>query len=57
MFVHEYIIEEFANGRQCITQRVYPTLADSTLCKMFSGSGKVEIRNTKFWQMAKTSFY
>lgn len=56
IFVDKSIIEVFANGRQCITQRVYPSLSSSTLCKVFSKSGKVEIKKAKFWQMAKTNF-
>jgi beta-fructofuranosidase len=57
VFVDKSIIEVFANGRQCVTQRVYPSLSNSTLCKVFSKSGAVKIAKMKFWQMAKTNFY
>jgi hypothetical protein len=36
---------------------VYPSISNSTLCKVFSKSGAVKIAKMKFWQMAKTNFY
>ena len=44
IFIDKSIIEIFANGRQCITQRVYPTRSDSRGIEIFS-SGDVSFIN------------
>ena len=40
IYVDKSVVEVFANGRQCITQRVYPTRADSTGVRLVSRGGQ-----------------
>ncbi|MFL3050438.1 MAG: GH32 C-terminal domain-containing protein, partial [Candidatus Neomarinimicrobiota bacterium] len=44
--------EIFANGRQCITQRVYPTRSDSRGIEVFSSGGLSFINNLRVWDMS-----
>ncbi len=39
LFLDRSVLELFANGRQAITQRVYPTRADSTGIRLFAQGG------------------
>ncbi len=57
IFLDRSIIEVFANGRQCITQVVYPELDNSTGVKVFSGSDKVAVKKVQSWTMAETNGY
>ena len=57
IFIDRSIIEVFANGRQCITQRVYPALGDSKGIKIFSEGGELKAKKIKCWQIARTNFY
>ena len=36
IFLDRSVLEVFANGRQCITQRIYSTRADSLGVRLFS---------------------
>jgi beta-fructofuranosidase len=55
IFIDNSIIEVFVNGRQCVTQVVYPELAESNIVKLFSGDEKVEILGMEAWEMAATN--
>ena len=57
IFLDRSIIEVFANGRQCVTQVVYPELENSTNVKIFSGSEKVIVKKAQSWTMAETNAY
>jgi beta-fructofuranosidase len=57
IFLDRSIIEVFANGRQCVTQVVYPELENSTNVKVFSGSEKVTVKKAQSWTMAETNAY
>ena len=57
IFLDRSIIEVFANGRQCITQVVYPELENSTIVKIFSGNEKVTVKEAQSWTMAETNGY
>jgi beta-fructofuranosidase len=57
IFLDRSVIEVFANGRQCITQVVYPELENSTGVKVFSGSDKVAVKKVQSWTMAETNAY
>ncbi|MFT3703947.1 MAG: glycoside hydrolase family 32 protein [Agriterribacter sp.] len=57
IFLDRSIIEVFANGRQCITQVVYPELENSIGIKVFSGSEKVLVKKVQSWTMAETNAY
>lgn len=51
IFLDHSIMEIFANGRQCITQRIYPVRSDSTGIVLFSSGGRALVRRLDAWQM------
>ena len=55
IFLDRSIVEIFANGRQCITQRVYPTREDSTGIELFSKGGSMTVESLQAWDMAPTN--
>lgn len=57
IYLDRSIIEVFANGRQAVTQVVYPKLESSTAVKVFSGNESVAIRGIQSWTMAETNAY
>jgi len=57
IFIDRSIIEVFANGRQCMTQVVYPELANSNLVKIFSTKEPLQARQIAQWNMAPTNAY
>ncbi|MDH3651430.1 MAG: ThuA domain-containing protein, partial [Saprospiraceae bacterium] len=57
VFLDKSIIEVFANGRQCVTQVVYPELADSRQVKLVAGNQPVKISKVKAWKMQTTNAY
>ena len=52
IFLDRSVLEVFANGRQCITQRIYPTRSDSFSVVLFSRGGSVNVRSVEAWDMA-----
>jgi sucrose-6-phosphate hydrolase SacC (GH32 family) len=54
IFVDRSMLEVFANGRQCITQRIFPTRADSTGVAVFSRGGPAAVSSLRSWTMAAT---
>lgn len=57
IFIDRSIIEVFANGRQCITQVVYPTLPSSSQVKLFATKDAVTVNSAELWQMSETNAY
>lgn len=55
IFIDRSIIEVFANERQCLTQRIYPTRADSTGIELFSEEGAMRVELIQAWDMAPTN--
>lgn len=55
IFLDRSILEVFANGQQCVTQRIYPTRADSLGVVLFSEGGDVEVESLEAWEMAATN--
>ena len=55
IFIDRSILEVFANGRQCITQRIYPTRKDSTGIELFSKGGSMIVESLQAWDMAATN--
>jgi len=51
VFVDRSIIEVFANDKQCLTLRVYPSRADSNGVSLFARGGAARLRSLKAWQM------
>jgi beta-fructofuranosidase len=51
VFVDRSIVEVFANGRQCLTTRVYPERADSVGVAAFAGRGRARLESVDVWEM------
>jgi len=52
LFLDRSILEVYANGRQCVTQRIYPSRADSLQVRLFSRGGPSIARRIEAWPMA-----
>jgi hypothetical protein len=52
VFLDRSVLEVFANGRQCLTQRIYPTCADSLGIKLISRSGSVKVKSLDAWDLS-----
>lgn len=52
VFVDRSIVEVFANGRQCLTQRIYPTRTDSLGVSLFAAGGPVRVRSVRAWRLS-----
>ena len=57
IFIDKSIIEVFANGRQCVTQRVYPTLKESQGVEVFSENGGAMVESITTWDIAPTNHW
>ncbi|MCO5240094.1 MAG: glycoside hydrolase family 32 protein [Chitinophagaceae bacterium] len=57
IFIDRSIIEVFANGRQCVTQVVYPELKTSTQVKLFATGEPVVAGNLEVYEMSETNSY
>ena len=55
IFIDRSIIEVFANARQCVTQRIYPSREDSLGVVLFSKGGNAEVERLRVWQMAPSN--
>jgi sucrose-6-phosphate hydrolase SacC (GH32 family) len=55
IFLDRSILEVFANRRQCLTQRIYPTLPDSQGIMLFAEGGDARVTAMRTWQMAPTN--
>jgi sucrose-6-phosphate hydrolase SacC (GH32 family) len=54
IFIDRSILEVFANGRQCMTQRIYPSLPISLHLGLFSQHKKVLVQNMQVWELMTT---
>ena len=52
IFLDRSVLEAFANGRQCITQRIYPTRPDSLGVILFCRGGSVNVKSVEAWDIA-----
>lgn len=52
IYLDRSILEVFANGRQCLTQRIYPTREDSLGVRLFSVGGTASFSPIDVWDMA-----
>ena len=55
IFLDKSILEVYANGRQCVTQRIYPTRTDSLGVALFSRQGTTTVRSLDAWDLAATN--
>jgi len=51
IFLDKSVLEVFANGRQCITQVVYPTLNDAVHVKIFADDAPITVHSVKSWKL------
>lgn len=57
IFLDRSILEVFANGRQCVTQRIYPSRADSKQIKLFCKGSAITVRSLGAWDMARANAF
>jgi sucrose-6-phosphate hydrolase SacC (GH32 family) len=55
VYVDRSVLEVYANGRQCITQRIYPSRADSLGVTLFSREGSVKVKSLTAWDIEPTN--
>ena len=51
VFLDRSILEVFANGRQCLTQRIYPTRSDSLGVSLVAVRGEARVHALTAWEM------
>lgn len=56
IYLDRSMLEVFANGRQCLTQRIYPTRKDSLGVSLFSAGGEAKCLALDAWEMIPTKF-
>lgn len=52
VFVDRSIVEVYANGRTCLTERIYPSRADSRDVDMYARGGEARVMGIDVWDMA-----
>ncbi|HLK14328.1 MAG TPA: GH32 C-terminal domain-containing protein [Fimbriimonadaceae bacterium] len=57
VFVDKSVVEVFANGRQAVMRRIYPTRADSVGVRVFAAGGGATVSKLKAWQMMPSNPY
>lgn len=55
IFLDCSVLEVFANSRQCVTQRIYPTRGDSLGIRLFARGGDAFVRLVEAWDMSATN--
>ena len=51
IYLDQSVVEVFANGRQCLTKRIYPSRDDSRQIRFFATASPVELRSLDAWEM------
>jgi len=57
VFVDKSVVEVFANGRQAVMRRIYPSRPDSIGVRLFSNGGPAEVRLVQAWEMSPSNPY
>ncbi|MBP9900590.1 MAG: GH32 C-terminal domain-containing protein [Verrucomicrobia bacterium] len=57
VFVDKSVVEIFANDRQAISRRVYPTRGDSLGLVLFANGGSARFKSVKAWDMMASNPY
>lgn len=55
VFVDRSIVEVFANDRQCVTQRIYPSRDDSLGVTLIARGGTAKVKSLHAWRMSPTN--
>lgn len=56
IFIDKSIVEVYANDRQAISRRIYPTLGGRKV-SLFSKGGDMEVKSMKIWEMMPSNAY
>jgi sucrose-6-phosphate hydrolase SacC (GH32 family) len=56
VFLDKPMLEVFANGRQCITEQVFPASKEALGVKVVARGGPVVVRSIEAWDMAPARF-
>ncbi len=51
IFLDRSVLEVYANGRACITSRIYPSRADSLDVGLFARGDRVRLKSLDIWEM------
>ena len=57
VFVDKSVVEVFANGRQAVMRRVYPSRKDSVGVALFSNGGSANVPTLEAWDMSPSNPY
>jgi len=57
VFVDKSVVEVFANGRQAVMRRIYPTRADSVNVVLFSKGGQAKVKTLQAWDIMPSNPY
>jgi beta-fructofuranosidase len=53
VFLDGSVVEVFANGRACLTERIYPTRPDSLGLGLFASDGTARVVALDIWEMGE----
>ena len=57
VFVDKSVVEIFANGRQAISRRIYPSRSDSLGVSVFSKGGPLLVGSFESWEISPSNPY
>jgi beta-fructofuranosidase len=57
VFVDRSVVEVFANHRQAVMRRIYPTRDDSVGVALFSNSSATQVKSVRAWDMMPSNPY
>ena len=57
VFIDKSVVEVFANGRQAVMRRIYPSRGDSTGVALFSEGGRVDASPVEVWDISPSNPY
>ncbi|NLG29425.1 MAG: hypothetical protein GX557_16065 [Chloroflexi bacterium] len=55
VFIDRSVVEVFANDRQAVMRRIYPTRADSVGVRLFARGGVAQVKTWRAWAMDATN--
>ncbi|NQT88771.1 GH32 C-terminal domain-containing protein, partial [bacterium] len=55
IFVDRSVVEVFANGRQAVMRRVYPSREDSVGVRFFSAGGPAAVTTLEAWDISPSN--
>ena len=57
IFVDKSVVEVFANGRQAVMRRIYPSQSDSIGVTIFSKDGSTKVNALESWHISPSNPY